>query len=74
SFKNVKHDIAKVIILVFAVMIFILSKFEHSIANMLYFFLGDAYTLKSILYLVLMILGNAIGAIALNLVETKLAK
>ena len=74
SFKNVKHDLAKVMILVFAVMIFILSKFEHSIANMLYFFLGNTFTLKAILYLILMILGNAIGAITLNLVETKLAK
>ncbi|MBU1094485.1 MAG: formate/nitrite transporter family protein [Firmicutes bacterium] len=74
SFKNVKHDLSKALILVFAVMIFILSKFEHSIANMLYFFLSDMYTLKAILYLILMILGNAIGAVALNLVETKLAK
>jgi len=74
SFKNVKHDLSKVLILVFAVMIFILSKFEHSIANMLYFFLSDMYTLKAILYLILMILGNAIGAVTLNLVETKLAK
>ncbi len=74
SFKNVKHDLAKVIILIFAVMIFILSKFEHSIANMLYFFLGNTYTLKAILYLFLMIIGNAIGAIILNLVEIKLAK
>ncbi len=72
SFKNVKQDLAKVMILVFAVMIFILSKFEHSIANMLYFFLSDMYTLKAILYILLMILGNAIGAIILNLVETKL--
>jgi len=72
SFKNVKYDLAKVLILIFAVMIFILSKFEHSIANMLYFFLSDIYTLKALLYIVLMIAGNAIGAIALNLLETKL--
>ena len=74
SYKNVKHDFAKVLILVFAVMIFILSKFEHSIANMLYFFLSDMYTLKAFLYLLLMILGNALGAVILNIVETKLAK
>ncbi|MBN2300837.1 MAG: formate/nitrite transporter family protein [Acholeplasmataceae bacterium] len=74
SFRKVSNDRAKVIILMFAVMIFILSKFEHSIANMLYFFLGDVYTLKAILYLFLMIIGNAIGAIMLNLVETKLKK
>lgn len=74
SYKNVKHDLAKVIILIFAVMIFILSKFEHSIANMLYFFLSDAITLKGILYLIIMVLGNAIGAIALNLTEKIITK
>lgn len=74
SFKNVKHDLAKIMILVFAVMIFVLSKFEHSIVNMLYFFLSDMYTIKALLYLFLMILGNGIGAIILNLVETKLVK
>jgi len=74
SYKNVKHDLAKVIILMFAVMVFILSKFEHSIANMLYFFLSDTITIKGILYLLIMIIGNAVGAIFLNLVEIKLAK
>lgn len=74
SFKHVKHDLAKVVILIFAVMIFILSKFEHSIANMLYFFLSDMYTIKAFLYLALMILGNGIGAVLLNLIEVRLKK
>jgi len=63
-----------VVILIFAVMIFILSKFEHSIANMLYFFLSSVITIKGILYLALMILGNAIGSIILNLFEVKFKK
>jgi nitrite transporter NirC len=74
SFVKVKHDFAKVLILVFAVMIFILSKFEHSVANMLYLFLSDSYSIKSILYLILMIIGNGLGAVTLNLVETYLGK
>jgi len=74
SFKNVKQELAKVVILIFAVMIFILSKFEHSIANMLYFFLSSVITIKGILYLALMILGNAIGSIILNLFEVKFKK
>ncbi|MCK5732364.1 MAG: formate/nitrite transporter family protein [Tenericutes bacterium] len=71
SYKNLKNDLAKVIILIFAVMIFILSKFEHSIANMLYFFLSDIFTLKGVLYLLIMILGNAVGAVFLNYIELK---
>ncbi len=74
SYKNVKNDIAKNVILVFAVMIFILSKFEHSIANMLYFFLNSVYSLKGILYIIIMIFGNAIGAVFLNLLNVKIAK
>jgi formate transporter len=72
SFVKVSHDFAKIIVLVFAVMIFILAKFEHSVANMLYLFLSDSYSIKSFLYLIIMIIGNGIGGITLNLVETKL--
>lgn len=72
SFTKVKHDFAKIMILVFAVMIFILSKFEHSIANMLYLFLSDSYSIKSFICLILWIIGNGIGGVTLNLVETKL--
>lgn len=44
------------------VMIFILSGFEHSVANMFYFSLAGMWNGTSILYLLLMILGNGIGA------------
>lgn len=71
SFKVVKEDILKVIILMLAVMVFILAKFEHSIANMLYFFLSNTYTLKGVLYILIMICGNAIGSIALNVLDSR---
>ncbi len=44
------------------VMIFILSGFEHSVANMFYFSLAGIWNGKSFSYLLLMILGNGIGA------------
>ncbi len=74
SFQTVKNDISKVVILVFAVMVFILSKFEHSIANMLYLFLSSTISLKGILYLILMIIGNAFGAIFLRLLDVTIKK
>ncbi|MBU0996586.1 MAG: formate/nitrite transporter family protein [Firmicutes bacterium] len=74
SYASVKYDLAKVLILIFSVMIFILAKFEHSIANMLYFFLSETLTWKGVLYLLIMIFGNAIGAISLNLIEKRLSK
>jgi nitrite transporter NirC len=71
SFQNVEQELVKVVILIFAVMVFILSRFEHSIANMLYFFLSDELTIKGILYLLIMVLGNAIGAVTLNILGVK---
>lgn len=44
------------------VMIFILSGFEHSVANMFYFSLAGMWNPASAAYLILMILGNGIGA------------
>lgn len=44
------------------VMIFILSGFEHSVANMFYFTLAGAWNVKAVLYMAVMILGNGIGA------------
>ena len=44
------------------VMIFILSGFEHSIANMFYFNLAASFHLRTVGYLGVMLLGNGIGA------------
>lgn len=51
-----------IVFVVAAVMIFILSGFEHSIANMFYFHLAGAYSLKSLLYILVMAAGNGVGA------------
>ena len=71
SFKKAKLDILKVVLVIMAVVIFILAKFEHSVANMLYMFLGNTFTIKSFLWLFLMIMGNGIGAILLHYIEIK---
>jgi len=44
------------------VMIFILSGFEHSVANMFYFSLAGMWNGTSVVYMLLMILGNGVGA------------
>ena len=55
------------------VMIFILSGFEHSVANMFYFTLAGMWTPKSLLYLLLMLLGNGLGAKAFHLFAPKVS-
>lgn len=44
------------------IMIFILSGYEHSVADMFYFNLAQSFRLKTFGYIGLMILGNGIGA------------
>ncbi|MBQ8246499.1 MAG: formate/nitrite transporter family protein [Lachnospiraceae bacterium] len=49
------------------VVIFILSGFEHSIANMCYFTLANAWEPRTFLLIGVMILGNAVGSWIMNL-------
>lgn len=51
------------LIVILPVMIFILSGFEHSIANMFYFAMANEYSAKSFLYIGIMLIGNAIGTL-----------
>ena len=45
------------------VMVFILCGFEHSVANMYYISVANLLSLKSLLYILIMILGNSVGSI-----------
>ena len=54
--------------ILFCVPVFILSGFEHSIANMFYFAVsGDFFSLRGAIYLAIVVLGNSIGAIMMPL-------
>lgn len=57
------------LILFFCVTVFILCGFEHCIANMFYFSLAGAWSLRAVIYLLLMTLGNSAGGILLPLVK-----
>jgi len=46
---------------VFCVPVFILAGFEHSIADMFYFGISGIYTWRTLLFIVLVIIGNAVG-------------
>lgn len=72
GYQRISNETAKVLVVVFAVMIFILAKFEHSIANMTYLIVSKTITLKSLFYLLLMILGNGIGASILCFIDKKI--
>ncbi len=74
SFKNVPHAIGKYITVFLCVSAFILSGFEHCIANMYYFSVAHAWSLHAVLYLAVMTLGNAVGGMLLPAVQKIRAK
>jgi len=43
--------------------VFILAGFEHSIADMFYFCAGGQFTLEALVFILVVILGNAVGGI-----------
>ena len=54
----------------FCVPVFILAGFEHSIANMFYFGAANMLNVQSILYLCVVIVGNAIGGMLFPLLDS----
>lgn len=66
GYKNIKSDFGKTIIIIFSVVLFILAGFEHSIANMFYFSATLDYSFKMVTYIILMLIGNALGAVLVN--------
>ena len=48
-------------------MVFILCGFEHCVANMFYFSVANAWSGKTVLYLLVMTLGNSCGGLILPL-------
>ena len=67
GYKKISHETGKCLAIFLPVMAFILSGFEHCVANMFYFSLADAWTVKSFGYLLVMTLGNAVGGMLIPL-------
>lgn len=74
GYNNNPHEIGKYLSLFFGVMVFILCGFEHCVANMFYFSVAGAWSLKTVLYLLVMTLGNAAGGVIFPLVRNYLSK
>ena len=69
GFKTIENPVGKVLAIFLPVMAFILSGFEHSIADMFYFSLSRTWTAHSFLCLIIMTLGNAFGGMLVPLVK-----
>ena len=73
-YKEAKHEIAKYFAVVICITVFILCGFEHCIANMFYFSIANAWSLKAFLALLIMILGNTIGGSIFPLIRSFIKK
>lgn len=67
GFKNDPHQLGKYLGLFLGVVVFILCGFEHCVANMFYFSVANAWSGKTVLYLLVMTLGNSCGGLILPL-------
>jgi len=74
GFNNNPHELGRYISLFFGVMVFILCSFEHCVANMFYFSVAGAWSGKTVLYLLIMTLGNAVGGIIFPLTRKWMAQ
>ncbi len=63
--KSNAHPVWKLFGTVMPVMVFILSGFEHCIANMFYFSYANVWSIKTVLYVLITTVGNGLGSIVL---------
>ena len=74
NYKKINNEIGKYSCIFMCVMVFILCGFEHSVANMYYISVANLLSLKSLLYILIMILGNSVGSILIALYYNRFYK
>lgn len=72
GYLNIKDSIGRYFALIIPIMVFILSGYEHSIANLFYFSFANQWNWKTVIYMIIMLLGNMIGGLIIPLVLYKL--
>lgn len=74
GYGKAPHECAKYIALFLGVVVFILSGYEHCIADMFYFSAADMWNGESFLRVLVITLGNAVGGVFFPVVRSWLAK
>lgn len=67
GFQRNPHELGKYLGLFFGVTVFILCGFEHCVANMFYFAVANWWSPHTLLYLLVMTLGNSVGGLLIPL-------
>lgn len=61
GYNKSRYDLGRYLALFFGVVVFILSGYEHSIADMFYFWMGNGWTGQGILAILAITAGNVVG-------------
>lgn len=69
GFATCQNSVGKYLALIFGVTVFILCGFEHCVANMFYFAAARAWSVKSLIYLLIMTFGNSLGGVIFPLLR-----
>lgn len=69
---SIFRDGKKIVGIIFCIPVFILSGFEHSVADMFYFALAGAVSLDMLVFLGTVLLGNSVGAMILPILGGKM--
>ncbi|MGN0674208.1 MAG: formate/nitrite transporter family protein [Oscillospiraceae bacterium] len=69
GYKNITSSIGKMLAIFLPVIVFILSGYEHCVANMFYFTAAKVWSPNTFFYLIVMTLGNAAGGIFIPLIR-----
>ncbi len=74
GFKNIQNPAGQMLAVFLPVIVFILSGYEHCVANMFYFTVARVWSLNTVLYLLVMTAGNAVGGMFIPFVRKAFAK
>ena len=69
GYKVITNPVGQMLAVFLPVVVFILSGFEHCVANMFYFTIARAWDAKAVGYLLVMTLGNAAGGMFIPIVR-----
>lgn len=69
GYKKIENPVGKMLAVFLPVMAFILSGYEHCVANMFYFTVAKVWSANTLLYLLVMTFGNAVGGMFIPFVR-----
>lgn len=69
GYKTTPYEFGKIMCLLFAVSVFVLCGFEHSIATMFYVSVAGMWSIKSLIVVIIITFGNCVGGILIPLLK-----